>query len=80
MSINVLFFARYSEVIGLDSLKMEGDFATVEAVRQALAGDPEFAVLNETSLMCARNQELCTLDESLQAGDEVAFFPPVTGG
>lgn len=80
MSINVLFFARYSEVIGLDSLKMEGDFATVEAVRQALAGDPEFAVLNETSLMCARNQELCTLDEPLQSGDEVAFFPPVTGG
>ena len=80
MSINVLFFARYSEVIGLDSLKMEGDFATVEAVRQALAGDPEFAVLNETRLMCARNQELCTLDEPLQAGDEVAFFPPVTGG
>lgn len=80
MSINVLFFARYSEVIGLDSLKMEGDFATVEAVRQALAGDPEFAVLNETSLMCARNQELCTLDAPLQAGDEVAFFPPVTGG
>ncbi|WP_106805100.1 molybdopterin converting factor subunit 1 [Pseudomonas sp. S5D5] len=80
MSINVLFFARYSEVIGLDSLKMEGDFATVEAVRQALAGDPEFTVLNETSLMCARNQELCTLDEPLQAGDEVAFFPPVTGG
>jgi len=80
MSINVLFFARYSEVIGLDSLEMEGDFATVEAVRQALAGAPEFAVLNETSLMCARNQELCTLDEPLQAGDEVAFFPPVTGG
>ena len=49
-------------------------------VRQALAGDPVFAVLNETSLMCARNQELCNLDEPLQAGDEVAFFPPVTGG
>ena len=80
MSINVLFFARYSETIGLDSLEMEGDFATIDAVRQALAGDPVFAVLNETSLMCARNQELCNLDEPLQAGDEVAFCPPVTGG
>ncbi|MGY2374251.1 MoaD/ThiS family protein [Pseudomonas sp. SDO524_S393] len=80
MSINVLFFARYSEAIGLDSLEMEGEFATVDAVRLALASDPDFQVLNETSLMCARNQELCGLGEPLLAGDEVAFFPPVTGG
>ncbi|MGE1155443.1 molybdopterin converting factor subunit 1 [Pseudomonas sp. ICMP 460] len=80
MSINVLFFARYAEAVGLDSLEVEGDFATVDAVRLALAGDPGFEVLNETSLMCARNEELCGLDEPLQAGDEVAFFPPVTGG
>ncbi|MCK6186393.1 MULTISPECIES: MoaD/ThiS family protein [unclassified Pseudomonas] len=80
MSINVLFFARYSEAVGFDSLEMEGDFANVDAVRLALAADPAFKVLNEDSLMCARNQELCNLDEPLQAGDEVAFFPPVTGG
>ncbi|MBA1293601.1 molybdopterin converting factor subunit 1 [Pseudomonas lurida] len=80
MSINVLFFARYAEAVGFDSLEMEGEFATVDAVRLALACDPEFAVLNETSLMCARNEELCDLDEPVQAGDEVAFFPPVTGG
>jgi molybdopterin synthase sulfur carrier subunit len=30
--------------------------------------------------MCARNQELCSLDEPLEEGDEVAFFPTVTGG
>lgn len=80
MSINVLFFARYAEAVGFDSLEMEGEFATVDAVRLALAADPEFAVLNEASLMCACNEELCSLDEPVQAGDEVAFFPPVTGG
>ncbi|MCP2054908.1 UNVERIFIED_ORG: molybdopterin synthase sulfur carrier subunit [Pseudomonas fluorescens] len=80
MSINVLFFARYAEATGFDSLEMEGEFATVEEVRLALAADPAFAVLNESSLMCARNEELCDLDEPVQAGDEVAFFPPVTGG
>ena len=80
MSINVLFFARYAESVDFDSLEMEGEFATVDAVRLALASDPEFAVLNETSLMCARNEELCSLDEPVHAGDEVAFFPPVTGG
>ena len=80
MSINVLFFARYAEAVGFDSLEMEGEFATVDAVRLALAADPEFAVLNEASLMCARNEELCSLDEPVQAGDEIAFFPPVTRG
>ena len=80
MSINVLVFARYAEAVGFDSLEMEGDFATVDAVRLALANDPAFAVLNESSLMCARNEELCSLDEPLVEGDEVAFFPPVTGG
>ena len=80
MSINVLFFARYAEATGFDSLEMQGEFATVEEVRLALVGDPEFAVLDESSLMCARNEELCDLDEPVQAGDEVAFFPPVTGG
>ncbi|CRM42530.1 Sulfur carrier protein MoaD [Pseudomonas sp. 31 R 17] len=80
MSINVLFFARYAEAVGFDSLEMEGEFATVDAVRLALAADPEFAVLNEASLMCARNEELCNLDEPVEAGDEIAFFPPVTGG
>ena len=80
MSINVLFFARYAEATGFDSLEMQGEFATVDAVRLALAADPEFAVLNESSLMCARNEELCGLDEPVQAGDDIAFFPPVTGG
>lgn len=80
MSINVLFFARYREAVGFDSLEMEGDFATVDAVRLALAQDPDFAVLNESSLMCARNEELCALAEPLVDGDEVAFFPLVTGG
>ena len=37
-------------------------------------------VLGEQNLMCARNQELCGLDEAIVDGDEVAFFPTVTGG
>ena len=37
-------------------------------------------VLAEQNRMCARNQELCSLDTELADGDEVAFFPTVTGG
>jgi molybdopterin synthase sulfur carrier subunit len=37
-------------------------------------------VLSEQNLMCARNEDLCQLDEPVSEGDEVAFFPTVTGG
>lgn len=32
------------------------------------------------NLLVAVNQEYGALDSAVQAGDEVAFFPPVTGG
>lgn len=80
MNVTVKFFARYREVLGVDSLKVEGDFATVEDVRALLAQRDGAEVLSEQNLMCARNEDLCQLDEPLVDGDEVAFFPTVTGG
>ena len=35
--LNVLFFAQTRELIGVDSIQLEGDFATAEAVREHLA-------------------------------------------
>ncbi|AXA56998.1 molybdopterin converting factor subunit 1 [Pseudomonas thivervalensis] len=80
MNITVKFFARYREALGVDSLKVQGDFATVDDVRVLLAQRNGAEVLEEQNLMCARNEELCQLDEPLADGDEVAFFPTVTGG
>ncbi|WP_025131612.1 MoaD/ThiS family protein [Pseudomonas sp. PH1b] len=80
MKIQVKFFARYREALGLDGLEIEGAFACVDDVRQALLSREDAAVLAEQNLMCARNEELCQLDEPLLDGDEVAFFPTVTGG
>ena len=51
-----------------------------ELRQHLLARGGVWEVLAEQNLMCARNQELCSLDEPLAAGDEVAFFPTVTGG
>ncbi|MNH23612.1 Molybdopterin synthase sulfur carrier subunit [compost metagenome] len=81
MSIKVMYFARYREALGVDAEKLEGSFATLDDVRKALvAKGGKYEVLSEQNLMCARNEELCKLDEPLEDGDEVAFFPPVTGG
>ena len=81
MSVNVQYFARYRETLGIDSEKVEGEFPTINELRlHLLERDGVWQVLAEQNLMCARNQELCALGEPLQAGDEVAFFPTVTGG
>ncbi|AJO76718.1 molybdopterin converting factor subunit 1 [Pseudomonas sp. MRSN 12121] len=80
MNLTVRFFARYREALGVDSLRVEGEFATVDDVRALLARREGAEVLSEQNLMCARNEELCQLDEPVSDGDEVAFFPTVTGG
>ncbi|MDR9751445.1 MoaD/ThiS family protein [Pseudomonas sp. SZMC_28357] len=80
MNINVKFFARYREAIGQDSTRIEGEFATVDDVRRDLIQREGYDVLREQNLMCARNEDLCQLDEPLADDDEVAFFPTVTGG
>ncbi|KHL70895.1 Molybdopterin synthase sulfur carrier subunit [compost metagenome] len=81
--IRLQYFARYREALGTDGeqLDWQDGFATLAALRDhLLARGGAWAVLAERNLMCARNQELCGLDEPLEDGDEVAFFPTVTGG
>ena len=81
--IEVRYFARYREALDCDGeqLAWSTELDSLEALRQRLlARGGAWQVLAEKSLMCARNQELCNLAEPLADGDEVAFFPPVTGG
>lgn len=80
--IKVLFFAQTRELVGMDELELEGEFSTVEAIRQHLAqqeGKWDLA-LEPGKLLAAVNQSIVPLEHPIQSGDEVAFFPPVTGG
>ncbi|PJR64227.1 molybdopterin synthase sulfur carrier subunit [Raoultella sp. T31] len=81
--IKVLFFAQVRELVGTESLTLEVDaLSTVETVRCQLAGRSErwALALEEGKLLAAVNQTLTPFDHPLVSGDEVAFFPPVTGG
>ncbi|ENM5747045.1 molybdopterin synthase sulfur carrier subunit [Vibrio mimicus] len=80
--IKVLFFAQTRELVGCDNLTVNESFASVEALRQHLAQQPGKwdLALEPGKLLAAVNQSIVPLDTPLQEGDEVAFFPPVTGG
>ncbi len=80
--IKVLFFAQVRELTGTSALEMSDAFADVAALRRALAAkDDRWALALESGkLLAAVNQTLVPMSHPLRAGDEVAFFPPVTGG
>lgn len=80
--IKVLFFAQTRELVGVANLEIAGEFATAEQLRQHLAerGSKWQLALEKGKLLVAINQTISSLDASINDGDEVAFFPPVTGG
>lgn len=80
--INVLFFAQTRELVGVDTLTLPDQFDSVESLRAHLAqqeGKWSLA-LEAGKLLAAVNQAIVPLTHPLKDGDEVAFFPPVTGG
>ncbi|MBO6555887.1 MAG: molybdopterin converting factor subunit 1 [Pseudomonadales bacterium] len=80
----VIFFASIREDLGTNQMSVDIESGTrVSALINALAtmNGPEWgAILKAENIKIAVNQELITSDIELNAQDEVAFFPPVTGG
>jgi molybdopterin synthase sulfur carrier subunit len=77
MKIQVKFFASLREQVGIESATVDvGPGATAAEVWREAAGErpmPE-------NLLVAVNMDYSSLDHAVGEGDEVAFFPPVTGG
>ena len=85
MGITVRYFAAVREKLGAQEMVDVGALpsATVGGLLSWLQGcSPVHAkALDESrGLRMALNQALCEADEPVSDGDEVAFFPPVTGG
>ena len=80
--LQVLFFAQTREIIGIDKIELPADFSSAEQVREHLAakGDKWALALQSDKLLVAINQTLLPLNSAVKDGDEIAFFPPVTGG
>ncbi len=80
--LNILFFARVRELAGTPGLQVPSEYQDVDALHQALIarGAPWTLALEKGRLLVAVNQTLVSFSHPLQDGDEVAFFPPVTGG
>lgn len=74
--IKVLFFASLREQTGQSSLQLEWQEGLTTA--QLWQQTTNSAMPDNVLIAC--NQEYCDRDTAVKAGDEIAFFPPVTGG
>jgi molybdopterin synthase sulfur carrier subunit len=84
MTVNILYFAALRDALGCgdETLTLPKSVTTLGELRAYLAGRGEqWAPLAATkNVRMARNQRMVKADEPLTDGDEIAFFPPVTGG
>ena len=85
MKVTVRYFASVKESVGTDSevIELPAGVSTVAAVRAHLRarGGAWAETLAETRrITAAVNQDMVKSAAAIKAGDEVAFFPPVTGG
>lgn len=81
MRVRVKLFARLREIVGVGQVESElNEGATVGDLLKALHAEyPRLADLTSRTIISV-NQEFVSVDNPLSDGDEVAIFPPVSGG
>jgi len=82
--VDVRFVAGLREALGCDQISVVLDEASVtlaELKEQLVISHPEWVdELSAKNLLMSVNQQMAKVSATVKAGDEVAFFPPVTGG
>lgn len=84
MALKILYFAGLREALGQTSeyLALPEQVGNVGQLHARLVarGGVWQALATTKNLRVAVNQEMATMHTPLEDGDEIAFFPPVTGG
>lgn len=80
MSVKILFFGRLAESVGIRQAKIsiEGNDTAIASIQQQLVN--EHPSLDDPSIRVALNHTLVNGEVTVNDGDELAFFPPVSGG
>jgi|SRR5579872_4936420 len=81
MRLNVLYFGRLKDVIGhgQESVEIASDSSIEDVFALCVARYPELRA-HRKAMAVSRNREFAAWTTPVQAGDEVAFLPPVSGG
>lgn len=76
MTIQIKFFASLRETLGMDESQIEArEGITIRQIWDQVTSE-DYPV----NTLCAINMDYAKPDDVVSDGDEVAFFPPVTGG
>ncbi len=81
--LKVVYFASLREQLGVEqeNLELPEGVATVAQLTEHLvARGDSWQPLAASNLLVAVDQEMVDQDCAIQGGEEVAYFPPVTGG
>ena len=79
--LKISFFASLKDLVGCSEVELDLDGeATVRDIFKRLGRQYPELKRYELVLLIAVNQEYTGWDQSVAAGDEIAFFPPVSGG
>lgn len=82
--LKLCYFASVREQLGTseESISLPEQITTVAELSTLLAarGGPWAMLADEKSVLIAVNQQVSARDHVLQGSEEVAFFPPMTGG
>ena len=83
--IKILYFARIKEGVGTgqESVALPAAVSDVAGLTEWLrerGGQWQSELAPSKALRVAVNQTMVTMDVAIKDGDEIAYFPPVTGG